>query len=256
MDMFSSRWLEPARRQYRDGAARLRATPHRSRSRQSDCDTRPPRSAEPAPALQKRLVMMVRKPAAGRVKTRLARGIGVVAATAFYRTASAGLIARLSGDPRWRMLLAVTPDAAVGDRAWPTQVERVAQGGGDLGARLQRLFDRLPPGPVVIIGSDSPDIRPAHIAAAFAGLGRADAVLGPAPDGGYWLIGLKRSPRVLKPLARVRWSSEHTLTDTLANLTGKRVELLAPLDDIDEAADLARSRGRHARRISIPLTAN
>ncbi len=200
--------------------------------------------------------MMVRKPAAGRVKTRLARGIGAVAATAFYRQASGGLIARLSRDPRWQMLLAVTPDSAIADSAWPDKITRVAQKGGDLGQRLQRLFDRLPPGPAVIIGSDSPDIRAAHIAAAFAGLGRADAVLGPAPDGGYWLVGLKRSPRVLKPFARVRWSSEHTLADTVANLADRRIERLAVLDDIDETADLARSRGRYARRVTVPLAAD
>ena len=57
---------------------------------------------------------------------------------------------------------------------------------------IQRILDALPPGPVVIIGSDVPGIRPHHIATAFRALGGSDAVLGPAIDGGYWLIGLKR----------------------------------------------------------------
>lgn len=207
---------------------------------------------KPEPAWRQRLVMMVRKPLAGRVKTRLAKGIGVIGATAFYRHASAGLIARLSRDTRWRMQLAVTPDGALGDYAWPGAVTLRRQGGGDLGQRMQRVLDRLPPGPALVIGSDSPDIRPAHIAAAFRGLGRADAVIGPAADGGYWLIGLKRTPKVLRPFRRVRWSSQHTLADTLSNLDGRRVEMLATLDDIDEADDLARSNGRHARRVLIP----
>lgn len=196
-----------------------------------------------------RLVMFVRQPAMGRVKTRLARGVGQVGALQFYRRSTDGLIARLGADPRWRMLLAVTPASGLDAKAWPARIERVAQGGGDLGARMQRVFDRLPPGPVVIIGSDSPSIRPRHIDAAFRALAKADAVLGPAPDGGYWLIGLKRAPRVLRPFAGVRWSSATTLDDTLENLRERRVAVIDTLDDIDEVADLRRDGGRHARRV-------
>lgn len=120
---------------------------------------------------------------------------------------------------------------------------------GDLGARMQRLFARLPPGPVVIVGSDIPSIRPAHIQAAFGLLGPADAVFGPAEDGGYWLVGLKRTPRVLAPFARVRWSGPHALADTRANLKRKRVALAPRLGDVDRAEDLRRERGRFGRLI-------
>ena len=123
------------------------------------------------------------------------------------------------------------------------------QGDGDLGLRMQRLFNRLPPGPVIVIGSDIPAIRPAHIAGAFRLLGQADAVFGPAPDGGYWLVGLKRTPRVLAPFARVRWSGPHALADTRTNLKGKRVALTANLNDVDRADDLRRERGRAGRLI-------
>lgn len=197
--------------------------------------------------------MMVREPVMGRVKTRLARGAGAVAAVSFYRRSTAGLLARLDRDPRWQLVLAVTPDAARPNRVWPADVARFGQGGGDLGRRLQRAFDRLPPGPVVIIGSDSPSISPAHIARAFRALGGSDAVLGPAPDGGYWLVGMRRVPSVPRAFAGVRWSSETTLADTLAALgTRRRVTLVDTLDDVDDAADLARDRGAHARRISRP----
>jgi len=98
---------------------------------------------------------------------------------------------------------------------------------------MQRLFQLLPPGPVIIVGSDIPAIGPAHIARAFRLLGRADVVLGPARDGGYWLIGMKRIPRVLAPFASVRWSSRHALADTLVNLEGKRVAVAAELNDVD-----------------------
>jgi glycosyltransferase A (GT-A) superfamily protein (DUF2064 family) len=66
--------------------------------------------------------------------------------------------------------------------------DALAQGGGDLGVRLRRLLKTLPPGPVVVIGSDTPSVTPADIARAFHALGAADAVFGPARDGGYWLI--------------------------------------------------------------------
>ena len=104
---------------------------------------------------------------------------------------------------------------------------------GDLGQRMRRLFAGLPPGPAIIIGSDIPAIEGEHIAHAFRLLGSNDAVLGPATDGGYWLIGLKRTPSLLAPFAKVRWSSPHALADTLANLKGKSVAFAATLSDVD-----------------------
>ena len=80
--------------------------------------------------------------------------------------------------------------------------------------------------------------------AAFDALGDADAVLGPAEDGGYWLIGLKRSPR-RKPIRLfegVRWSTEHALADTEAGLAGLRIARLETLRDVDDARDLAALR--------------
>jgi glycosyltransferase A (GT-A) superfamily protein (DUF2064 family) len=108
---------------------------------------------------------------------------------------------------------------------------------------MQRLLDRAPPGPAVIIGTDVPHITRAHIWAAFRLLGRHDAVLGPAEDGGYWLIGLRRRPRILRPFRGVRWSTPHALSDTLANLHGRSVAEVAALFDVDTAADLYQVSG-------------
>jgi len=203
-----------------------------------------------AASWRRRLVIMVKAPEAGRVKTRLAREIGVVGATFFYRHASSAVVGRLGADPRWQTVLAIAPDTAAGGRYWPAApVLRRPQGQGDLGRRMQVLFDRLPPGPVVIIGSDCPAVRPDDIAAAFSALGRADAVLGPAPDGGYWLVGEWRSPKSLPAFAGVRWSSERTLTDTMANFATRRVAFVRELADVDTAADLARLNGKAARRV-------
>jgi glycosyltransferase A (GT-A) superfamily protein (DUF2064 family) len=114
------------------------------------------------------------------------------------------------------------------------------QGGGDLGRRMQRIFDRAGPGPVVIVGTDVPQVTRADVAAAFRLLGRCDAVFGPADDGGYWLVGLRRRPRVLRPFGGVRWSSPHALADTLANLRGRPIARVAALSDVDTPADFVR----------------
>jgi len=178
---------------------------------------------------------MAKAPVAGRVKTRLAREVGVGAALRFARHSAAALLRRVAFDRRWETILAVTPDTAVASRLWTPQLPRARQGGGDLGRRMQRMLDRTRPGPVAIVGTDVPAIGTAHVARAFRLLGREDAVLGPATDGGYWLVGLRRRPRVLRPFRGVRWSSPHALADTLANLEGCRVALLPVLTDVDDA---------------------
>lgn len=191
---------------------------------------------------------MVKAPIAGRVKTRLAREIGAALAAHLTRLHMAALLDRVGRDRRWETWLAVAPDLAATSRFWPSCYRRVPQGSGDLGARMQRVMDRFPPGPVIIIGSDIAAIQATDIARAFASLGHHDAVFGPAEDGGYWLVGCKRFPRVLRFFGNVRWSSPHTLADTLANLQGHRTILGVTLPDFDDAASLARCRGVLGRR--------
>jgi len=200
-----------------------------------------------APA--RHLVVMARRPQLGTAKRRLAADIGPLAAQRFYRDATAALLRRLTPDPRWRSWLAVTPDGAAraGCLPWSYSGRIVGQGRGDLGARMGRLLRDLPPGPLVIVGSDIPDIAATHIWAAFRALGRHDWVFGPATDGGYWLVGARRRPRLLPAFTGVRWSSADALADSLANLKGQRVALLESLADIDCGSDLAAWRaGRKA----------
>ncbi len=201
----------------------------------------------------KRLVIFAKAPQMGRVKTRLARELGFVAATRWYRGACASLIGRLAFDRRWATTLAVSPDGAAKERApwpqvWPRGVPRRPQGPGDLGQRMERVFQTFPPGPVALIGSDIPGITCAHIAQAFKALGSHDAVIGPSTDGGYWLIGFSRVKPVRAAFDNVRWSSEHALADTLKNLiNGKSVAFLPILQDVDEAVDLDKVRGSRQR---------
>ena len=190
---------------------------------------------------------MVKVPQAGRVKTRLARGIGTVGAVQVYRHTTSAVLAGIVRPREWQTVLAVAPDPARSSRAFPSHIARIAQGQGDLGARMQRVMDTLPPGPVLIIGSDIPGITARHVRAGYKMLAGRDAVFGPAPDGGYWMVGLVRRPRVPRAFQNVRWSSEHALADTRKNLTGQAVALIEELDDIDDAAGLAKMSGAHGR---------
>ncbi len=192
------------------------------------------------------LVVMARAPRLGAVKRRLAEDIGALAALRFYRHTLRGLLRAVGRDPRWRLHLALTPDRTA--RGTYQGVRPVPQGRGDLGARMGRFLRDLPAGPVVIVGTDIPALGRGQVARAFRALGSNDWVIGPAEDGGYWLIGaarLRAGPR--DPFAGVRWSSARALADTLANLRGQRMELLEELDDIDTGADLARHRARPKR---------
>ena len=195
------------------------------------------------------LVVFARSPVVGRVKQRLGRTEGAVEAVRIYRVLVCSLLRRVTRDPRWRCWLYLDPHSAVADSGgWPRGLARRVQGRGDMGARMARPFRELPPGPVVLVGTDIPDLRPAHIARAFAALGRADVVFGPACDGGFWLVGLRRRPRVLKTFDGVDWSASQTLDQTLASLPeGTRVEIIDTLSDIDDADDLARWRARERR---------
>ena len=177
--------------------------------------------------------LFARAPRLGRVKRRLARDVGDRAALDFYRATLLATWRRLAADRRFRTVLAVTPDRGGG---WPAGAARVAQGSGDLGARMWRACRLRPRGRVVIVGSDIPGLRADDVAQAFRLLGRAPCVFGPAADGGYWLVGF--APRRGEmPFRGVRWSSQHALADTLARLTRPAL-LLRQLRDVDCGADL------------------
>lgn len=189
--------------------------------------------------MKRTLVVMLKEPQPGRVKTRLGREIGMITAAWWFRHQTRALLNRLQ-DPRWDLILAVSPDiAGLQSRVWPWHLHRVPQGRGDLGDRMKRVLQLPGKGPVCIVGADIPGITRTHIARGFAALGSADFVLGPAPDGGYWLIGAKRT-RALPPrlFANVRWSTEYALADTVASWPYARIAYVDTLRDVDEVRDL------------------
>jgi rSAM/selenodomain-associated transferase 1 len=126
----------------------------------------------------------------------------------------------------------------------PPGVEVIAQGGGDLGARMRGAFDDLlgrGARGVVVVGSDLPGLSPAVIRSAVETLRTRPGcvVLGPAEDGGYYLIGATVTPDAL--FTGIEWSTADVLarTEALARHSGLETVRLAPGRDVDSVADLA-----------------
>ena len=211
--------------------------------------TEPPPARKRAAVLFPRVVVMAKTPVLGLVKTRLGREIGAAEATRVFRATSSAVLGRLSADRRFQTILAIAPDSGVTTRGFDTRIARIPQGGGDLGDRMLRAAERAPPGPVLIIGTDIPSITPAILARALHALGRHDVVVGPADDGGFWMIGFKRRPNLPRCFTGVRWSHAETLADVLANLKDRRVARVETLSDIDNANDVRRLAHHIGRRV-------
>ena len=191
-----------------------------------------------------RLALFARRPAAREVKTRLSPALPAALALDLYRALledAIALTARARADERF-LYWAGTPEAP--DRALaPGGMRARDQQGRDLGERLARAFDELLVAPgdrAVIMGADCPWLDSGALRAAFEALAKHDAVLGPARDGGYYLIGLRRrSPDLFRD---IEWSTSRVLDQTLARAAqaGVTVERLAALDDLDTPEDLLR----------------
>jgi uncharacterized protein len=189
-------------------------------------------------------IVFARAPRLGTVKRRLARDIGARAALRFYAASLNGLVRALARDRRFATMVALTPD-----RAWlrlPARVGRVGQGRGDLGRRMDRVFRHFPRRRVALVGCDIPDVGASDFRAAFRALGRAQAVFGPAEDGGYWLVGMGPR-RPARPFAAVRWSTPDALADTRRNFAAHPSLLLRTLRDVDTGADLPARETNHGR---------
>jgi rSAM/selenodomain-associated transferase 1 len=205
-----------------------------------------------------RLIVMARHPIPGRVKTRLARLFGDDAACDLHRAFVRDLAARLRALPwetTWAYWPPDAPFAALvpGFRCRP-------QEGADLGERMARAIDAAlaeARGPVAVIGVDSPHLPAARFAETAEALAAgAELVIGPALDGGYYLLGLRASAPAL--FSGIAWGTATVREATLARAAalGLRTHLLAPDFDVDGADGLARLREVVARRtLPLPETA-
>jgi rSAM/selenodomain-associated transferase 1 len=193
--------------------------------------------------MSRHLIIFIRNPQLGMVKTRLAATVGDERALEVYRK-----------------LLAITREAALGTQCerhlfyaehpdqkddWdPSFFQKREQKGRELGERMLNAFVEVflqGAKQAVIIGSDCPEMSAGIIDDALSALETADVVIGPATDGGYYLLGMREL--VPELFHDKQWSTSSVLRATLsdAERSGLRVHLLPPLSDLDDEADLLRS---------------
>ena len=208
--------------------------------------------------------VMAKEPQPGKVKTRLCPPLEPSAAAELHAAFVRDTVLRLAGRRRWRVVLAASPDGnapRLAELAAQSSVTFCWQGSGDLGERMQRVLEKFcgRDSKALVLGADTPDLPLSYIEAAFSALDSSRAVLGPATDGGYYLLG---SIGVVPPVFRLDrpWGTSEIFDATLRALIESRVAttVLAPWKDVDDAAALDDLRRRlddaaNARR-ALPAT--
>jgi uncharacterized protein len=197
------------------------------------------------------LAVIAKAPAPGRSKTRLSPPLSPQEAAMLAEAALVDTLATVAATGADRKVVILDGPAG----PWlPPGVEVIEQRGGGLDERLANAFADLG-GPALIIGMDTPQVRPETLRAALVRLRTADAVLGPAADGGYWAIGLGAPDR--RALLGVPMSTGHTLAAQRARLRalGLATVELETLRDVDTFADaLAVARGAQLTRFATALS--
>lgn len=225
-------------------------------------------------SMKPRLYIFAKAPRMGKVKTRLARDVGDVHAWRIYRAMTAKILREMQ-DPRWYTILygmetrykmpvnkraggkkvrnkQISVEMSAFDKwqmakektwldcdfggLWPTHIPRLEQCAGGLSARTAMLFEGK--GPAITIGTDIPAMKRADIAAGFKALKHNKAVIGPAKDGGFYLIGLN-APAKTGLFDGIRWSHVETRKDMCAAIDG-RIAFLSELEDVDDLAGYLR----------------
>ena len=183
-----------------------------------------------------RVVLFTRYPEPGKAKTRLIPAIGAERAAQVHRTLTEWTVQAVL-ESGLALEVRATGAAVEAFADWLGAISIVDQGPGDLGQRLARAG---PPYPTLFIGSDAPDLTADLLRTAAAALDRADAVVGPAEDGGFWLLGLSRAADGV--FDGVNWGTAVVCGQTIDRLAAAGIDLvlLPQLADCDRPEDLAR----------------
>lgn len=190
------------------------------------------------------ILLFVKAPVTGRVKTRLAAAVGDDAALELYRSFVLDLLEILDSGGFAATVLFDPPDAADAVAAWLGRNRRyLPQQGHDLGERMKNAFQAVfgsGAPKAILIGSDLPDLRPQILIEALDALERHDAVIGPALDGGYYLIGFRDETFRPEVFRNVPWSTPDVFEITMRRFTnaGAQVHPLPQWRDVDTIEDL------------------
>lgn len=188
------------------------------------------------------IIVFAKAPRMGSVKTRLARQIGGARALSFYRACLARTLRTCAAMKGVETVVWTAPDNAVEGRYFPSGLKVCPQGNGDLGRRMARALAHHAGADRILIGADIPGITQEILGDAFTGLRQGDAVFGPAEDGGFWLVGLRRGYQPRGLFRNVIWSSPDTLTRSMATLPPHAgivfAETLNDIDDLDDYRSL------------------
>jgi uncharacterized protein len=209
------------------------------------------------------VILFVKLPVRGGVKTRLARAMEEDFVLRLYECMVLDTIDMLkqSGFP---FRICISPPGAIGEaRTWlGGDYAFMPQTGDDLGERMEQAFVRVfSEGfrEAVLIGSDIPDLSPGSVREAFAALARHDAVIGPANDGGYYLIGFNREAFYPEIFHSLQWSTPAVFRETLGRFASasRLVHVLPECIDADTREDLIellrRQEGRTASSRTLSL---
>jgi uncharacterized protein len=197
-----------------------------------------------------RLIVFVKLACPGNVKTRLAKKIGSDMAAALYRCSVSDTLAAVSRSGYPALVFFDPPDAHDAITDWlGCDMTFLPQKGKDLGERMLTAFREvlLNSSRVVLIGSDCPDLPPALLHEGFEALKTHQAVIGPAEDGGYYLIGFSSEGLTDEAFKGIEWGSSGVFEVTMSALgkTGVNVYVLPLWNDIDEYDDLKALYDRH-----------
>jgi len=200
--------------------------------------------------------ILAKRPAAGRVKTRLVPPLSAEEAAALAQAMLDDAVARgraPAAASRPRLFYAPAEDEAWFRARYGAEIELAPQRGADLGERLAAFFEDALAEPgvrtAVALGADAPDVPARRIAEAHAALERgADVAVGPDAGGGYYLLGLRVPQPFLVQDVPMSTPSMCAETVALARARGLRVALLAPGLDVDVAEDLERLSAALGRR--------
>lgn len=210
-----------------------------------------------------KLIVFARWPEAGATKTRLIPALGEQGAADLHRMMTHHTLRTAGRLARQRTGVNIEVRFAGGDAErmaglFGDHLRYVPQGEGDLGARMNRAIDDAlahGAGRAVVIGTDCPELTAPLLAHAFDQLDGADAVVGPASDGGYYLIGMSKPHPQL--FTDPDWGKESVLATTLdiAERHGIRIARLVELNDIDRPEDLGQWSAAFRQTVSVIIPA-